>query len=60
MSALMRRPASYSPSNLTVGDLEIDIAAKVVKRKGVKLKLLPKEFAVLEFLADKQLSKDNI
>ncbi len=50
LNALMRRPASYCPSNLTLGDLEIDIAAKVVKRQGVKLKLLPKEFAVLEFL----------
>ncbi|HIA50862.1 MAG TPA: response regulator transcription factor [Candidatus Melainabacteria bacterium] len=50
LNALLRRPANYCPSNLTVGDLEIDIASKVVRRKGVKLKLLPKEFAVLEFL----------
>jgi two-component system OmpR family response regulator len=50
LNALLRRPANYCPSNLTIGELEIDIAAKVVRRKGVKLKLLPKEFAVLEFL----------
>lgn len=50
LNALLRRPANYCPSNLTVGELEIDIASKVVRRKGVKLKLLPKEYAVLEFL----------
>lgn len=50
LQALMRRPANYCPNNLAIGDLEIDIGAKVVRRKGVKMKLLPKEFAVLEFL----------
>jgi len=50
INALLRRPANYCPSNLSIGDLEIDMAAKVVRRRGVKLKLLPKEFAVLEFL----------
>ncbi len=50
LNALLRRPSTYCPSNLTLGDLEIDMAAKIVKRKGIKLKLLPKEFAVLEFL----------
>lgn len=50
LQALLRRPASYSPNNLSIGDIEIDLASKIVKRRGVKLKLLPKEFAVLEFL----------
>ncbi|MCC6978619.1 MAG: response regulator transcription factor [Candidatus Melainabacteria bacterium] len=50
LQALMRRPANYCPNNLAIGDLEIDIAAKIVRRNGVKMKLLPKEFAVLEFL----------
>ncbi|MBA3855782.1 MAG: DNA-binding response regulator [Cyanobacteria bacterium PR.3.49] len=50
LQALLRRPANYCQNNLNIGDLEIDIAAKIVRRQGVKMKLLPKEFAVLEFL----------
>ncbi len=33
-----------------MGNLEIDIARKVVSRDGIPIKLLPKEFALLEFL----------
>lgn len=48
--ALLRRPANYAPSNICLGDLEIDLGTKTVTRKGLRIKLLPKEFSLLEFL----------
>jgi len=50
IQALLRRPANIFPSNVRVGNLEIDIARRVVSRDGIPIKLLPKEFALLEFL----------
>lgn len=50
IQALLRRPANIFPPSVKVGNLEIDIARKVVSRDGIPIKLLPKEFALLEFL----------
>jgi two-component system OmpR family response regulator len=50
IQAILRRPANLFPSTLSLGNLEVDIARKVVKRDGIAIKLLPKEFALLEFL----------
>lgn len=50
IQALLRRPANLFSPNLKVGNLEIDFGKKLVKRDGVAIKLLPKEFALLEFL----------
>lgn len=50
IQALLRRPVNLFSPNIKVGNLEIDIGKKVVKRDGIAIKLLPKEFALLEFL----------
>lgn len=50
LRALMRRPADFSGSLLTVGDLTVDTRSRVVTKCGVMIKLQPKEFAILEFL----------
>lgn len=50
IQAILRRPPSLFPSNLVLGNLEVDIARKTVKKDGIAIKLLPKEFALLEFL----------
>ena len=49
IQAILRRPANLFPSTLSLGNLEVDIARKVVKRDGIAIKLLPKEFALLSF-----------
>jgi two-component system, OmpR family, response regulator len=49
--ALVRRGARERPSVLTVGDLEVDPAARTVARGAHRLDLTSREFAVLEFLA---------
>lgn len=50
IQALLRRPANIMPAVMRVGSIEIDVGRKVVTRDGVPIKLLPKEFALLEFL----------
>ena len=50
IQAILRRPANLFPATLCLGNLEVDIARKSVKRDGIAIKLLPKEFALLEFL----------
>lgn len=50
IQALLRRPANIMPAAIRVGNIEIDVGKKVVTRDGVPIKLLPKEFALLEFL----------
>ena len=51
VQALCRRRYSQKQSRLAVGDLEIDLANKAVKRAGVPVKLKPREYALLEYLA---------
>lgn len=48
--ALIRRPPVLTSDVLKVGDIELDTKNHTAKRAGVDLKLLPKEFALLEFL----------
>jgi two-component system OmpR family response regulator len=52
VEALSRRGRSDTPSTkLEVGDLEVDLLARIVKRAGQKIELQPREFRLLEFLA---------
>jgi two-component system OmpR family response regulator len=48
--ALLRRGRPERPAVLTVGDLEVDPAARTVSRGEVGVDLTAREFAVLEFL----------
>lgn len=48
--ALMRRVGGNIGSVLTSGDIELDRTSFTVKRAGIDIKLVPKEFALLEFL----------
>src|SRR4030088_435203 len=48
--ALLRRGRPERPAVLTVGDLEVDPAARAVPRAGLNVELTAREFAVLEFL----------
>jgi two-component system OmpR family response regulator len=51
ITVLLRRPATLLPvNNLKVGDIELDPKAHRVTRAGQLVNLLPKEFALLEFL----------
>lgn len=50
LRALLRRPAALNQNVLHVGDVQLDPELKKVIRRGVEIKLTPKEFAVLEFL----------
>lgn len=49
IATLLRRPISFTSSNLKVGDIEIDMKTHSSSRGGRPLNLLPKEFALLEF-----------
>lgn len=48
--ALLRRPSGYSGTTLRSGNVEIDPALIKVTRDGEEVRLLPKEYALLEFL----------
>jgi two-component system OmpR family response regulator len=48
--ALLRRPAVVIPDVVTVGDLVLDRGSFKVSRRNRQIKLLPKEFALLETL----------
>lgn len=51
VAALGRRPPpSETPSVLTAGDLEMDLLSRRVRRGGVDIELLPREFSLLECL----------
>src|SRR5437899_12463835 len=51
VEALARRSATVVKETvLRVGDLELDLVARTVKRAGRKIELLPREFQVLEYL----------
>jgi len=51
MRALIRRDHRVTSSKLTVGDLELDLAARTVRRGGRDIALSQKQFALLELLA---------
>lgn len=48
--ALLRRPVAFSGTVLKAGDVVMDTASYKVTRSGEDIQLLPKEFALLEFL----------
>jgi two-component system OmpR family response regulator len=50
LRALTRRGAGERPPVITVGDLELDPAARRVTRGGTPVELTAKEFALLEYL----------
>jgi two-component system OmpR family response regulator len=49
--ALVRRSAGKPSPRLKVGDIEIDSAARVIRKKGKPVELTPKEYALAEFMA---------
>ncbi|WP_405638389.1 response regulator transcription factor [Streptomyces sp. NBC_01178] len=51
LRALVRRAAAVAPPVLAVGDLSLDVAARVCRRAGARVDLTAREFAVLELLA---------
>jgi DNA-binding response OmpR family regulator len=51
VAALCRRGYGRKHPRLVVGDLEIDTAAKTVRRGGEVIALKPREYALLEYLA---------
>ena len=55
VEALARRSASVVKEMvLRVGDLEVDLLSRSVRRRGRKIDLLPREFQVLEYLVRNQ------
>jgi DNA-binding response OmpR family regulator len=50
VEAIGRRPKEIRDPLLSVGDLELDIATREVRRAGEKIELTPKEYTVLEYL----------
>lgn len=50
VAALLRRPQAMVTKVLEVGDLTLDSQSFEVKRAGQNIDLVPKEFALLEFL----------
>ncbi|KJS28061.1 MAG: response regulator [Hyphomonas sp.] len=50
LAAIARRPARMTEqTKLTVGDLEMDLVRRAVMRGGIRIELLAKEFALLEY-----------
>lgn len=49
--AIIRRRYATSSPIITIDDLEIDTAKKIVKRSNITIELSAKEYALLEFLA---------
>ncbi len=61
--ALLRRPSTQPALTLQVGEIKLDKNSRVVSRKGETLRLMPKEFMLLEVLmrhAGKVLSSDDL
>jgi two-component system, OmpR family, response regulator len=51
LDALTRRHEGGAPdTSLKVGDLELDLLSRVVKRAGQMIRLQPREFSLLEYL----------
>ena len=50
VEALGRRPKEIRAPLLRVGDLELDMATREVRRGGAPMELTPKEYTVLEYL----------
>ena len=52
--AAMRRSQGHAAARITVGDLEIDTAAKTVRRAGRSIELSAREYSLLEYLAHRE------
>src|SRR5215218_10615675 len=52
--AAVRRPHGHKVATIRVGDLEIDTAAKSVRRSGRAVDLSAREYALLEYLAHRE------
>ena len=51
VEALLRRGRTPGPdTRLVVGDLEMDLLSRTVRRRGQKIELQPREFRLLEYL----------
>jgi DNA-binding response OmpR family regulator len=50
LRALLRRPRDLQPSQVRVGDLELDTASQTARRGNTTIPLTAKEYALLEFL----------
>jgi two-component system KDP operon response regulator KdpE len=52
LRALLRRvQPEEQPASVTLGDIELDLAARLVRRAGQEVKLTVKEYALLQLLA---------
>lgn len=51
LRALSRRSGELRPPNITVADLVVDTTAQTVTRRGRRIPLTTKEYALVEFLA---------
>jgi DNA-binding response OmpR family regulator len=51
LRALLRRSGELRPPNITVADVVVDTAAQTVTRRGRRIPLTTKEYALVEFLA---------
>ena len=61
--AILRRPKSTLPLELTIGNITLNPLTKCVTRRGISVSLTLKEFALLEYLMrhpDTALSRDDI
>ncbi|MFW6313369.1 MAG: winged helix-turn-helix domain-containing protein [Spirochaetota bacterium] len=62
-SLIRRSTQAAAPTRLAVGDLEIDLLSRTVRRGEAEIDLQPREFSLLEYLvrnADRVLSKTMI
>jgi two-component system copper resistance phosphate regulon response regulator CusR len=51
LRALLRRPKDVRPTQILVGDLELDTGSQTARRRNRSISLTAKEYALLEFLA---------
>jgi two-component system copper resistance phosphate regulon response regulator CusR len=51
---LLRRGPAREVEQISIGDLEIDVVRRRVKRAGQRIDLTPREFSLLQLLANKQ------
>jgi len=61
--ALLRRPKAVVPTVLSTGSIELDLNARTVTKSGQEIRLVGKEFALLELLmrnAGKVITVDTI
>lgn len=54
LETLLRRPVNGQPTLLRVGPLELDLMKREAWRGGRKLDLLPREFQLLEYMAQRE------